>query len=61
MVNRLNIFMKGGKMDSESDKLEMLTKVEKEALCYRLLIERDKINESLRKAQQSIKDMETDV
>jgi len=61
MVNRMSRFMKGGRMDSESEKLEMLSKVEKEALCYRLLIERDKINESLRKAQQSIKEMETDV
>ena len=38
------------------DKLEILTQIEKEALCYRLLRERDKINESLRKVQTSMKD-----
>jgi len=36
------------------DKLEDMTKVEKEALCYRLLVERDKINEALRQVQKSI-------
>ena len=36
------------------EKLESMTKVEKEALCYRLLVERDKINEALRQVQKSI-------
>ena len=38
------------------EKLETLSKIEKEALCYRLLKERDKINESLRAVQNSIKE-----
>ena len=36
------------------DKLEILTKVEKEAMCYRLLVMRDNINEALRKVQNSM-------
>ena len=36
-----------------------MTKTEKEALCYRLLVTRDGINEELRKVQASIKE-ETD-
>ena len=37
------------------DRLEELTQVEKEALCYRLLVERDKINDALRKVQANLK------
>lgn len=40
----------------EIDKLTDMTKTEKEALCYRLLLERDKINENLRTVQESLKE-----
>ena len=43
----------GGYME-EKKKLEGMPQVEKEALCYRLLVERDKINEALRQVQKSI-------
>jgi hypothetical protein len=36
--------------------LGSMNQVEKEALCYRLLLERDKINDSLRKVQDSMKE-----
>lgn len=36
--------------------LGAMTKIEKEALCYRLLVSRDKINDELRKVQESLKD-----
>ena len=42
-------------MEEKRDLIDM-SQVEKEALCYRLLIERDKINEQLRIVQQSIRD-----
>lgn len=44
-------------MDKELELLAM-SKTEKEALCYRLLVERDKLNERLREVQSSIKEME---
>ena len=40
----------------EKGEIENMTRVEKEALCYRLLVERDKINETLRKVQASMKE-----
>jgi len=36
--------------------LSGMGKVEKEALCYRLLVARDKINEELRRVQDSLKE-----
>lgn len=41
--------------------LDDMTIVEKEAYCYRLLVERDRINEELRKIQQSIKENKTEI
>lgn len=41
-------------MDEPYD-LESMSKVEKEALCYRLLLDRDRINEQLRQVQESLK------
>lgn len=38
--------------------LKEMTKTEKEALCYRLLVERDKINATLKKVQDSMKEEE---
>lgn len=38
------------------DDLETMTQTEKEAMCYRLLVERDKINEKLRVVQGSMKE-----
>ena len=42
------------------DKLESMTQVEKEALCYRLLVERDKINEALRQVQKTMVEKPTE-
>ena len=39
----------------ETDGLGDMSKIEKESLCYRLLVERDKINEKLRVVQESLK------
>jgi len=47
-INRIRRYM-------ETENLENMSKTEKEAHCYRLLIERDKINERLREAQNSLK------
>jgi hypothetical protein len=47
-LNRIGRYME------EKKKLEDMPQVEKEALCYRLLVERDKINEALRQVQKSI-------
>lgn len=58
MVNRITRYIKGGIMDEGLERLETLTKVEKEALCYRLLKQRDDINDNLRRVQQSLKDTE---
>ena len=33
-----------------------MTKIEKEAMCYRLLVARDAVNEKLRIIQQSLKE-----
>ena len=41
----------------EKKQLADMTKVEKEALCYRLLVDRDKINEALRQVQKSISEI----
>ena len=38
--------------------LKDMTKTDKEALCYRLLVERDKINEVLRMVQNNIKEVD---
>ena len=37
--------------------LTTLSFTEKEALCYRLLVERDKVNENLRKVQESMEEL----
>lgn len=37
------------------DNLDAMTQIEKEALCFRLLVQRDKINERLRIVQESMK------
>lgn len=42
-------------MDEPED-LSAMSRIEKEALCYRLLVERDKINEKLRIVQESLND-----
>ena len=42
-------------MMNEPESLESMTETEKQALCYRLLLERDKINEQLREVQESLK------
>jgi hypothetical protein len=39
-------------------KLNDMTRVEKEAMCYRLLVERDRINEALRITQKSLEEMD---
>jgi hypothetical protein len=38
-----------------NDDLDIMSKIEKEALCYRLLVARDKINDDLRRVQESLK------
>ena len=38
------------------EKLEEMSKIEKEALCYRLLVSRDEINDALRTVQNSLKE-----
>ncbi len=47
-------------MDEAMNRLDTLTQVEKEALSYRLLIERDKINDALRQVQRSMEAIEPD-
>ena len=41
----------------EKKKLEDMTQIEKEALCYRIFVERDKLSEALRQVQKSIAEM----
>ena len=43
-------------MEEKKRELADMSQVEKEALCYRLLVARDKINEKLRDVQESIQD-----
>ncbi len=43
-------------MPEKIEKLDDMSKEQKEALCYRLLVERDKINEALRIVQNSMKE-----
>lgn len=38
--------------------LDSMSIIEREAMCYRLLVERDKINEQLRLVQNSMKEGE---
>ena len=48
-MNRLKEYF----MD-ETDDLTTKSQTEKEALCFRLLVERDKINEKLKKVQETM-------
>ena len=43
-------------MEDDTEDFTLMSVIEKEALCYRLLVKRDKINEQLRKVQESMED-----
>lgn len=58
-VNRIKEYlMKGDIKDAaggaDAEDFDALSLIEKQALCYRLLVERDKINERLRAVQESL-------
>jgi len=55
MINRVAHLTRRRFVENGFD-LEAMTKIEKEALCYRLLKGRDAINDKLRLVQQSIQD-----
>ena len=49
-VNRIKEHL----MNIDIENLDAMSQVEKEALCFRLLVERDKINERLKKVQDAM-------